>query len=418
VSETVDVRTKRKVLRVSLILTLFVTVFGTLYTAWAIPAYYGSGWSIGIDPWVPMRAADSIARGDYVHIYSSVGGFVATPGLPILLAPIAWVGQRLHLTEGLGPLASKRPTEWLIYGPFGYLLTLLLFWGMGRLDRDIGAEIGRKDGRGSGYLVAQLSILALVFWPTSIVFAHFEEIVALAFTLFALRRLLQREYVAAAVMLGIAVAFKQWAALLIPLFIGWTPRGSRLKVIAWSVGIPGVLLVPPLLGDRQHAWNALLHAQVFPSLGRTALWVSASRPFAANGFRAGSLAFALIAGWWLRDRGSTRMVLAGSAVVLTARLLFEPVLFVPYLCAPLVLLVLHARARGRRGWLAIALGIVALLMFTSLRIPQWVFWPVEIALWIPLLWVAVGDFVRRRGPATEQPVAGADSGPAYSGQPV
>src|SRR5438067_2305074 len=64
------------------------------------PAVHGlHSWWIPGDVWVPMPAAHYIASGAFAAQYEAGRGFVYLPGLPILLTPVAALGDHLNLSE-------------------------------------------------------------------------------------------------------------------------------------------------------------------------------------------------------------------------------------------------------------------------------------------------------------------------------
>jgi hypothetical protein len=373
------------------VLGLLTIAGGMVYTLVVAPLVeHSGGWWIVPDAWVPLRAASYVANGALVYIYESASIFVATPLLPIVLAPLIFVEQHFGLVEGY-PLALPHPSMWLVFAPYSLALCAVLFAAVRSLASQVGIERGR--------LGAQIAVLALVVCPAAIVWGHFEDVLALAFVMLSIRALLRARWLPAALLLGVAVAFKQWALLGVPLFVAAVPARDRLRVLVWSLVLPGLLVALPLAMDWAHASAALLHTRSFPQMGHRALWVSPSvRVMVANPFRAGAFVVAGAMAWWLRGRTEPRLLIAGFALVFLARLLFESVLFSYYLCPALGLLAIHERLSAGT-YRRTLLGGTAFLLFFAVHPPEPVWWAIALILGAVVAWPAVREVARRRGAA-------------------
>jgi len=214
-----------------------------------------------------------------------------------------------------------------------------------------------RDGRGLGLAWGQVATFGMVLFPAAVVFGHFEEMLALAFGLFATRALLEERWARAALLLGVAIAFKQWAVLAVPPFVVVAPPGLRLRVLRLALVLPVALVAVPLAVDWSHASLALFRPLSFPQLGHAALWIHRSAtPIVGTPTRVAAVATAVGIALCLRRRRSAEAILAAVALALLARVWLEPVAFAYYLCPPLALLFLHERARGRTGARTVLLG--------------------------------------------------------------
>ncbi len=372
-----------------------------------------SSWAVGIDPWVPVKASTFVVKGAYDRIYSSSPFFVATPLLPLVLSPVVAVGRALHLSQGAMPYPVARPTLWWIYAPFGFgVCGAILFYAAGRLDLEVLERVGSAPGRRSGHLLFMASLVPLVVWPEAIVFAHFEELLALAFLLLAVHRALRGEWTSAAVLLSVAVGFKQWAALALPPLVAWTPSGRRLRTVVWGVALPSILVGIPLVADWGHASAALFRARVWDISAHPQLWVRpAAWPIVANPVRAGSLVVAVLIAVRLRGAADVRVILAALGTLFLTRLLFEPVVYAPYVCPAIVFVVMYERSRGRMGLRAMILGAALLLLFVP-TVPQVLWWGLAAGICVALAWSPASEVLAGRGAASEAPDA------AYVGQEV
>jgi hypothetical protein len=308
------------------------------------------------------------------------------------LAPLAFIQQRFGLLDGY-PWPVPHPTMWLVFAPFGLALCGVLYFSLQTLCRELGIERGR--------LGAQLGGLVLVVLPAAIMWIHYEDVLALAFVLFSLRAVLRRQWSAAALLLGVAVAFKQWAILGLPLLIAASHPGQRRKVLVRTLAVPGLLVALPLAVDWAHASLALIKTRSYPSLsGHRALWVSrAATVVTGTPSRLGTFAVAIAVAWWLRGRSEPDLLLAGFAVIFLSRLLFEPVVFAYYPCPALCLLLLHERLTAGTYRRTILLGGCLLLWF-AVRPPPLVWWLVAAGLGALCAGPAALDVWRHRQRAT------------------
>jgi hypothetical protein len=245
-------------------------------------------------------------------------------------------------------------------------------------------------------------MVGLVLMPAAVVYGHFADALALAFLLLGVRSTISKRLVFAALWFGLAIATQPWALVGLPILMAAAPAGSRARTLLRSLLIPGVLVGYTLITDWTNAFSALFRPRAFPQLGHAALWVSRStQMIVGSPVRLGALAAAVGLGWWLRGRGRPRLLLAGIAMALLARPLFEPVIFAYDLAPALALLFLHERSSGRSG-LRTAVGGVALLLFFLVHPNPWLWWTVTAAA---LLWLAAPAFrdVLRREELHQEP---------------
>jgi hypothetical protein len=113
-----------------------------------------------------------------------------------------------------------------------------------------------------------------------------------------------------------------------------------------------------------------------------------------NPTRAGAFVVAGALAWWLRGRTEPRLLLAGFALVLLARLLFEPVVFSYYVCPALGLIALHERLAAGTYRRTFVVG-TALLLFFAVHPPEPLWWAVAVTLGTFVAWPAMKDVLRR-----------------------
>ena len=301
--------------------------------------------------------------------------------------PVAFVEQHFGLTEGF-PQALPHPNMWLVYGPYALALCTPLFYAVRKLGNELVVDRGRVG--------LQIATLALVLTPQAILWGHYEDVLAVAFVMLSVRALLRGRSIPAALLFGVAVAFKQWALLGVPLLIAATPPDDRRPALAASLALPAVLVAFPLAVDWAHASAALIWTRSYPQMGHRALWLSPSvRVMVGNPSRAGAFVAAIAVAWWLRGRKEPNLLLAGLAIVFLSRLLFEPVLFSYYLCPGLAMLLLHERVTAGTIRRTVLLGL-ALLLFFAVHPPILLWWAGALFLAAVLVKPAVLDVWLRR----------------------
>jgi hypothetical protein len=209
--------------------------------------------------------------------------------------------------------------------------------------------------------------------------------------MFAARETLRGRDVGAAVIIGVAIAFKQWALLGLPLVVAAAPEGRRLRTLAAGLAVPAAAFGVPLLLDWKWAAPSILSAKAFPITGHAALWEGgAVQSTVGTPFRALSVLSAVAVGWRLRGRVDAQTLMAGFAAVLVIRLAFEPVIFAYYLCPALAFLLLHEQVRTGRITRTFLFGLAALLLHPFHLHPV-VWWAAEVALLAPIAAPALSD---------------------------
>lgn len=333
------------------------------------------GWQIAGDVWVPLQAAEAIVDGHLTHLYASTPLFVAMPLLPILLVPVAEVARILHLTQSI-PREIARPTVWLVYGPWGLASGIVFLAAF----RALATQIGIRRGRAWLQTVATVVVLG----PVAAGYGHYEDVLALTFLMLSLRAAFRERFLAAALLLGVAIGFKQWAVLALPLLVAIAPRSERRRTILAAAALPAALAALVLPFDWQHASRGLFEARSFPGAGHVALWISRSHaPLVSTPFRLGAVVAAIAVAVRIRDRADPPVVIGALAVIFFARLVFEPVLFSYYVGPPLSFALLHERLRAGRTLRTLVVGGALLLLFQWQPAPI-LWWPEAAALGVVL----------------------------------
>ena len=376
--------------RAALLLGLLVIAAGMVWSTvlWPRIEHEPAGWWLPPpDVWHPLVAARQIVVGSFAHVYRPDSFYVAGPLFALFLAPVEAVASGFGLSESY-PAQVARPAAWFVYGPYGLATGILLLYAV----RALATEAGVRSGR----LALQVGTVLLVMLPVGLAYGHYEDILALALVVLATRELLRGRPVLGAVVVGLAIATKQWAVLAVPVLVAAAPRGRKIRVLFYAAAVPAAFAAAPLLLDWSHASRSLFAARTFPPDGAAALWVSSGTvSIVGTPVRLGAVAVAVIVAWRLRYRASEPAALVGGlAVVLLARFLFEPVVYSYYLGPGLALLLVHEGVRGGRGLRTVVLGGGWLLWFQVWPATWW-WWALTYALALGVSWSALRELLPR-----------------------
>lgn len=355
-----------------------VLVSGLLF-AWSL--WWGPvvddvrSWYIALDTWMPVTAGIYVSHGAYQEVYFGSSGYFALPLSAILLAPVVRLGEALGLVNGY-PYPIPRPSMWWVVGPW------VLAWGSFPVLYAARA-VAWTAGVRRHLWVLQVAVAATVVVPC-LVWGHFEDSLAVAGVLLALRARLRGQDLAAALLVAVAICSKQWAVLAAPFFVLAAPRSQRLRMIALIVGLPALLAAIPLAYHPEHTIRALVlqptpklaglhegHSSILAVLGRSADRVARITAVAA----AAGLA------WWACSRRPAWLVEV-MAVALIVRPLTEPYLFGYYLAPGMAMLLVATIIRSRRvqGWFAALCASPVIWALPNARGSDLTWWAGEILL--------------------------------------
>lgn len=287
------------------------------------------------DGWTPLdlgmitRAGHQLWMGHLSSIYRSGSGLYALPLSFVLVAP---------LTGVLGT-SSPDHTQALVATAYFLAFGVVLLHAVRRLAWDMGL---RRRLWLVQVLAAALAMIPELEW------GHLEDVLALAFVVYAVRRLRTGDHVRAALLLSVAISFKQWAVVLVPLVVFAAPRATRLRTLAAACALPAALMAVFIGIDARGALGAFLtpggiggppgHVWFGPA------WLGAHTT-QTNRFLA--LALAAAVGWRFR-RSSDPVPLV--AAILLLRPLTEPANFSYYWSPGLIFAaVAIAATRDRRA---------------------------------------------------------------------
>jgi hypothetical protein len=370
-----------------------------------------STWRVPGDLWGIYLSSVSLVHGHLSSIYA------ATPGTVVGFAPVAALGNALHLEVGPNFAAFTAPTGWLLVGPFEILVASLPLFGADALLERWGAGQKRR------YLIALVE--AVVLTNLTIVWGHPEDAVAVGFVLLAAGALADRRWTGAAWLLGVGIAVQPLAILAVPALAAYALRVSVARDHTTAgffarVFFPYlVLLAPAIVFDRSDAVTWLTKQPNYPAfnhvtpLTRFSTVIHGSLGGVTSGpGRLVGIVVATVASIVVCERNRGRLDVALWAVLVSfwLSLASESVLDSYYIWPVLALAILLG-ARRRTAVMApvCALAIGADWFCNTHVANAWLWWGVLMGALVGLIVLCVPEGTRlRRAPA---PVAVATSDP-------
>jgi len=364
----------RHPLRAAVGLGVLVAIGGMVWsllvwpTLQPIPPY--GYWAAPPDVWHVLLASADVTHGRLLFIYEAgaiwrggvftnqfaTGQYQAGPLLPILLTPIALLGERFHLSAWMLQW-NPRPSMWLVYGPYGMLISSIPFLYAVR-SFAVAAGINRH--------LLRLQVIAgvLVLIPVVGYYGHYDDVLALTFLILSARDLSKQRWTRSAVMLGVAVGFKQWAWMALPLLLATTPMRHWLRSLLPSAVAPAAFFALTLVADWPFASLALLKADACPACGHAALWApEQAMDYVAGPVRTGVFLVAFVVAWRMWGKRDATSLSAALGVTLLARVFFEPVAYAYHVAVALPLLLFDEELERGRPWRTLVLGSGMLLWF-------------------------------------------------------
>lgn len=383
-------------------------------------------WMVPGDLWPPVFAGKVILYGGGLTPYTLNPNFIAMPLAGVVMLPVSILVEVFQIPRpvisasmysyllnatttaaqtgagsvpgGALPGASVMPGS-----PFAPIAAAyVLLWAIPFLKtvRSLAFALGARRR----LWALQLSAFFLCWFPAVVSFGHLEDGLVATLLLYGVVLTIRREWLQLAIVLSIALGLKQTAALAVPLFFFFVPKGHRLRFALVTVALPVLLLVAVVTADAASAARSLLDPPTYQFVGggRTALFINSSElVLRAGPLRYGAPVLVLVCAIWLRRNRSVPLLVAGIAVVAAARLPFESVLHMYYSSVFLLFAAVYELRRRGTVVFASGFGIPSLWLFWVAVIPAWLFWPLWVGLSAAATWPVWVDVARRRfgGPA-------------------
>jgi hypothetical protein len=389
------------------VFTAAILVSGFVFMfVWNPLVHHVGSWATGGDLWGIFRGAHYVGWGDLGGIYTNGNGIIAFPGMSVILAPVAMLSGKLHLTESYLPFFLPRPTAALLLQPIELLLASTVIFASDRLGERLGV-----GGRRRFWLCL---VVAIVAWPTAAVWGHAEDALAVTFALYAMVALLDNRWAAMGWLLGFGVVMQPLVALTVPLIIAATPQGQRVLVAVRSAALSVILVGLAFAGDASDTYRSLVDQPTPPSVNHATPWAALAPKLnsgavhtvhvtslvpglghpAAKELTTKATEVVLVAGGpgrmlgvllalsiavyvWRRPQPPVR-VLWLAAGILASRCVFEPVMTPYYLAPPLfVCLVMASRQSRKRFWPAVVIAL-EITVFAYHHLNPWIWWSVVV----------------------------------------
>ena len=367
-----------------------LAIAGGMFVAIVVPVLRGrAGWWIPGDAWMSLRAAHYVPQGTYPLIYETGTAhdvFDAGPLLPLVLAPVAAIGNLFRLQESY-PFPRPYPDMWPVFGPYALASGIPMLYAVRALATQLGVRRRRA--------ILQMAVLVLAFVPMAIVYGHYEDVLALALVFLAFRDVFAERPLRGALLVGAAILFKQWSVLVFPVFVAACPAPVRLRATLRCLLPPALFLSAFLAADYTYASAALLHPSTFPLVGHAALWVSPTAAYLTNvPERPGAFVVALVVAWLVRRERDPAFIMSALGCVLLSRFLFESVVHAYYLAPGIAALLVSEWSRRRSIVTNFTLGAALLLAF-PFHPARGLWWSVVYTLVALVLYRPVVQLVRR-----------------------
>lgn len=275
----------------------------------------------------------------------------------------------------------------------GYVIWLFLMVGV--------IMLVRAAGRGrTGWEPTAVILAACVppVWYCVEMYAHPQDVVALGFALAAMACALRSRWVAAGVLIALAVLTQQYTLLVaIPLLVV-APAARRFSYVLAAAVTAVVVAAPLLIATSGSAARSIFAGSgASGGTGGTVMWEFHVRTGAALvlASRLPPLVLSLALSWYVmrrlgRSALQPSVLIALVAVSLSLRLVFEDNIFSYYYMALAVTLVVLDVARGRIRETLVAWLLMVTLVYTEPTILVWrQSWDQDARRWIPVLVMVV-----------------------------
>jgi hypothetical protein len=407
-----------------LIVSALVATTGMLYSFFwlrlTMGGFYHRFWLTPGDMWNTYRTATWVGWGAYGSLYFATGGYLTTPGLAIVLAPLTVLTRALGMSEAF-PYMIPHPTAWVLLGPVEILLGCTCLFALDALAQRL--EVSRSRRR------VLCIVQGLLVWPLLVMWGHPEDAIAIALAAYAMIAALDRRWTPVGWLLGAAIAFQPLVVLVVPLVLARGGKKQALGLLGRAFGPSGVLMVVPFLTDFRDTWRSVVEQPTDLVVAHVTPWTSlAPRIIAAGVVSCGPTRLVAIAGScglaWLvgRHRPEYSWLVWCAAVCMGLRFVTESAVEPYYIWPALALFVIAASTQRTARFLLTCAIAIGLTIATDMHYGTWWIWWGVCALGLAL--VSASSFGKSRLPApTADTLDAADLGaelrvPSFLLEPV
>jgi len=361
-------------------------------------------------------------HGKFGTVYSTGTGFLAFPGILVVLAPVAALNGTLHtslvevmknhhkvanpqvysfsgstiphasiVTFGNEQLAPH-PQVLQFLGPYDLILCAVALFACDALAERLGVPWRRRGILG----VAEAALL----WNLAIRWGHPQDALALAFVVYALIFAIDGRFTGAGWLFGAALALQPLAIVVLPLLLAIGGKDRALGLVLRGIAPAVIVTAPPLAGNFHNTVHALTSQPAFPRRNHATPWtvfapklrISGSYGAVGGGpVRVATLVLAAALGWWARRwRSKPEMLAWALALALALRCYTESVMTSYYAWPALALgVVVAARCRAWRFGAATAVAVFTTIA-AQWSLGEFPWWAIDIGGITAVLALAAG----------------------------
>ena len=376
-----------------------------------------TGWSVPVDLWGTLVAAQRLVHLNLGGLYSKPTGLITFPGAAVILAPAVALADAAHLSLSQPGPHITQPAVWLVAGPY-----MIAFSAVALFAADALAERLRVS-RPQRAVLAIASAVALA--NVSVAWGHPEDAVAVGLLLYAILALSDARLGRAAWLTGAAVAVQPLVLLALPIMLATVEPRRLAGFLARAATPAAVLLGAAAAANWSATYQAVTSQPNWPAIDHPTPWMILAPHMTGAAVAAGparAVAVLVACGCalivWRRLRGVqpavrwSRATLQGLlwwvALALALRAVFEPVMVAFYLWPPLAVAPVAATRSRQR---LIATSVVVLAITLGSQIPwrsPWGYWAFMVAgLALTLSFAAGPEHLFGRKPGSAVDAAGA-----------
>lgn len=407
------IRTHRHVF---IVVSGFIAISALFDVAYPIVRGNDHMWFQAVDLVRWLRASQYIVWGWIGGVYTSGTGVLSLPGLALVLTPVAWLTNVMHLTESF-PFVLKHPSSW----PPLYLYALCMSAiPLVSLD-SLALRLGYRKSTRIWLTVGE----ALLLWQVIAWYGHPEDALALGFAIWAVLASKSEKYEKSGWLMGVGLCFQPLVIVIVPILWSQFPDTKRKMFILRSALFPAVLVGTFLASNPHGTWLALHEQLSSPQVNHATPWayiasksgrqvaykpatrvvVNGSARSSLEYFRAvraprsiqqgfSNLLIVFTAGciglWlsWKKVALRLAMLVWIAALALSIRTVFEPVM-ISYYFWPYSALALVVLAGTRRRWAFSGFALMIVQIFLGfVRVNPWIWWTPQLLLSAAVLTIA------------------------------